>query len=123
MARIMTRRTRGWLIFCSLALAAGLFVMRAAGQHQQGAKQGPAGLTAEQVIASVKTAAAAKPGSVLELEAERERGKLVCEVEILAEDGKKYEVVVDVANNSVAEIEEEDDDDDDDDDNGNDNRR
>ena len=121
MTRSMTRRTRGWLIVCSLALAAGLFVMKAAGQ--QGAKSAPVSLTAEQVIASVKTAAAAKPGNVLELEAEREGGKLVCEVEILAGDGKKYEVVVDVANNSVVEIEEEDDDDDDDDDDDNDNGR
>ena len=116
MTRSVTRRTGGWLIVCSLALAAGLFAAKVAGQ--QGAKQPPVGLTAEQVIASVKTAAAAKPGNVLELEAEKEGGKLVCEVEILAQDGKTYEVVVDVANNSVVEIEEDDDDHDD-----NDNRR
>jgi hypothetical protein len=115
----VTKRVRGWLIGCSLvlALAAGLFVLRAAGQ--QGAKAAPFSLSPDQVIACVKTASAAKAGNVRELEAEKEKGKLVCEVAILAQDGKTYEVVVDVSDNSVVEIEEDDDDDDDDDDNDN----
>jgi hypothetical protein len=119
MTRGLTRLTRGWLIGCSfvLALAAGLFVMKAAGR--QGTKPAPVSLSAEQVVASVRTAVAAKPGNVRGLEAEQERGKVVCEIEILAGDGKTYEVVVDVANDSVVEIEEEDDDDDDDDDDDN----
>ncbi len=69
-------------------------------------------LTAEQVIASVKTAVAVKPGNVLEVEAEKENGRTVCEVEVLAQDGKTYEVVVDVASNTVLKVELDDDADD-----------
>ena len=97
----------------ALTLVAGLFGMRAVGQ---GAKRAKVSLPPGQAIAAITTAVAAKPGNVRGLEVESEKGKLVCEVEILAEDGKTYEVVVDVATNTVVEVEDEDDDDDDDDD-------
>lgn len=71
-------------------------------------------LPAAQVIASIQTAVAAKAGSVLEIEAEKENGKSLCEVTILANDGKAYEVEVDVAANKVLEIEAEDNEKDDD---------
>ena len=113
-----TKRSRGILFgsLIALTLAAGLFGMKATGQNN---RNGKVSLSAEQVIASVTTAVAAKPGSVLELEAENEKGKLVCEVEILAPDGKTYEVVVDVATNTAVEVEADDDDDDGDDDDDN----
>ncbi|MCA1635665.1 MAG: hypothetical protein LC802_18730 [Acidobacteria bacterium] len=78
----------------------------------QGAKEAKVSLAAEQVIAAVTTAVAAKPGNVLELEAEKEKGRILCEVEILAQDGKTYEVSVDVATNTVVNVEADDDDDD-----------
>ena len=120
--RIMTKRVRVLLFGCLVAatLTAGLFGMKARGQNN---RNGKVSLTAVQVISSVTTAVTAKPGNVLELEAESEKGKLLCEVEILAQDGKTYEVVVDVNSNTVVEVEEEDDDDDDDDDNDDDNGR
>lgn len=62
-------------------------------------------LPAEQVIASIRTAVAAKPGNVLEIEAEKEAGKTVCGVVIQTADGKTYEVEIDVAANKVLEIE------------------
>ena len=65
-------------------------------------------LPAEQVIASIRTAVAAKPGNVLEIEAESEAGKSICGVVIQATDGKTYEVEVDVVANKVLEIELED---------------
>ena len=66
-------------------------------------------LTADQVIASIRTAVAAKPGGVTGVEAETEGGKTVCEVGIRAtQDGKDYEVEVDVATNRVIEVEAED---------------
>ncbi len=57
------------------------------------------------MIASIKTAVAAKPGNVRAVEVENEGGKTICEVEILAQDGKTYEVEVDVATNTVVEVE------------------
>lgn len=62
-------------------------------------------LPAEQVIASIRTAVAAKPGRVLEVDAESENGKTVCDVKILAADGKTYEVGVDVASNKAGTVE------------------
>jgi len=70
-------------------------------------------LPADQMIASIRTAVAAKPGNVLGVEAETENGKTHCDVEVLAADGKTYEVEVDVASNKVVGVELEDDKDDD----------
>lgn len=65
-------------------------------------------LSKAQLDASIKTALKAKPGKVVETEAESEKGKTICEVKILAAEGKTYKVEVDVAANRVIEIEEED---------------
>ena len=91
----------------ALALAAFGYVIRAEGQ---GAKKAKPAIPADQVIASLKTAIAAKPGNVRAVEAENGGGKPLCEVEVLAEDGKTYEVEVDVATNTVVEVEVDDDD-------------
>lgn len=73
------------------------------------AKETKVAIPAEQVITSIRTAIAAKPGNVIEVEAEKEAGKTICEVEILAQDGKTYEVAVDVSTNTVVEVEADDD--------------
>src|SRR5688500_3924396 len=87
----------------ALVLAAGGLGMRAEGR---GARESKASISADQLIACVRTAVAAKPGNVRAVEAESEGDKLLCEVEILAQDGKTYEVEVDVASNTVVEVEE-----------------
>lgn len=88
----------------AVLLAVGLLGVKAGGD-----KDSKAALPVEQVIASIRTAVAAKPGDVLAVEAEVEDGKTLCEVEILAQDRKTYEVEVDVATNTVVEIEEDND--------------
>ena len=108
---MMQSRTKRIIVSVSgcsaaLALAVGLSGMRAAGKI---AAEGKAAVPAEQLIASVRTAVAAKPGDVRAVDVESEGGKTLCEVEIRAQDGKTYEVEVDVATNAVIEIEEDND--------------
>jgi uncharacterized membrane protein YkoI len=97
-----------------LALAGALFALLASGAglkawaEEREDDDVQIALPAEQVIASIRTAVAAKPGNVLEIEAESEAGKTVCGVVIQAADGKTYEVEIDVAANKVLEIELED---------------
>jgi len=109
----INRVTLSLLLICAVMLAVGLLGVKAGGaQQQQRAeddKDSKAALPVEQVIASIRTAVAAKPGDVLAVEAEVENGKTLCEVEILAPDRKTYEVEVDVATNTVVEIEEDND--------------
>jgi uncharacterized membrane protein YkoI len=64
-------------------------------------------LTAEQAIACIRTAGAAKPGLVKEVEAEDEKGGRVCEVDIVAENGQEYKVYVDVSTDKVLKIKED----------------
>ena len=88
----------------ALVLAAGASGIRASGQDGKGSA---AALPAEQAVACVRAAVAAKPGNVRGLEVENEGGKVVCEVEVLAEDGKTYEVDLDPATGAVIEVEED----------------
>ncbi len=110
-----TKRVVGLTLCClvALALAGGGFWMKAEGQ---GAKQGKVAIPADQAIRFIRTAVAAKPGDVRAVEVENEGGKTICEVEILAQDGKTYEVEVDAATNTVIEVELDDDNDEDEDD-------
>ncbi len=105
----------GSISVCVIALALAVFgyVIQVEGRSTKNAK---AAIPADQVIASIRTAIAAKPGNLLGVEAENEGAKTLCEVEILTPDGKTYEVEVDVATNAVVEVELEDDDDEDEDD-------
>jgi Zn-dependent metalloprotease len=64
-------------------------------------------ITAEQAIACIRTAGAAKPGLVKEIEAEDERGSRLCEVKIVAENGQEYKVYVDVSTDKVVKIKED----------------
>ncbi len=113
MIRSRTTRTTVLVLGCSFALAFAGFGINVG---VQATKDSKVALPAEQVIASIKTAIAAKPGDVRAVEIENEGGKSICEVEILASDGKTYEVEVDVATNTVVEVEMDDDADKDNDD-------
>lgn len=97
----------------ALALAVFGYVIQVEGRS---AKKAKVAISADQVIASIRTAVAAKPGNLVGVEVENEGGKTLCEVEILTPDGKTYEVEVDVASNTLVEVELEDDADEDEDD-------
>jgi len=90
-----------------LTLVIGGFGIKAEDQNTNARK---AAVPVEQLITSIRTAVAAKPGDVRAVEIENEGGKNLCEVEILAQDGKTYEVEVDVATGTVVEVESDDDD-------------
>jgi hypothetical protein len=58
-------------------------------------------LAADHVIACIRTAVAAQPGLVKEVEAEYEGEKWLCEVKLVDEAGKRHKLHVDVATNQV----------------------
>jgi ABC-type transport system involved in Fe-S cluster assembly fused permease/ATPase subunit len=58
-------------------------------------------LTADQAIACIRTAVSAQAGMVKEVEAEDEGGQRLCEVKIVDDTGKRYELHVDVTTNQV----------------------
>lgn len=59
----------------------------------------------------VDAALAKKPGKVLEVELEREKGREIYEIEIAGEDGKRWELECDLETISIVKIELDDDDD------------
>jgi uncharacterized membrane protein YkoI len=59
------------------------------------------GFTPAQVTACIQAAVTAQPGLVTAVEAEHEKEQQLCEVKIVAEDGKKYKLHVDVNTNQV----------------------
>jgi uncharacterized membrane protein YkoI len=59
------------------------------------------GLPPDQVIAAIKTAVAAQPGDVKDVEVEHEGGRTLVDVKIVGKDGKKTEVRVDPQRNEV----------------------
>jgi uncharacterized membrane protein YkoI len=90
---------------CTNALFAGLFgvLLLTMGGITATAQAGktPAALTPAQVTACIQAAVTAQPGLVTEVEAESKREQQVCEVKIVADDGKKYKLHVDVSTNQV----------------------
>jgi len=60
-----------------------------------------AGITADQVTACMKTAVAAQPGLVKEVEVEYEGQQWLCEVKLVDDAGKRHTLHVDVATNQV----------------------
>ena len=58
-------------------------------------------VTAAQAIACINTAMQARAGQIKKREIELEKDQLVCEVEILAADGKKYDMYVEVAGGKI----------------------
>ena len=87
----------------TLAMTGG--ALKAADQDDHDEDETKIALPAEQIIASVRTAIASKPGRILAVEGESEKGQTLCEVEIVADDGKTYEVAVDVATNKAISVE------------------
>jgi hypothetical protein len=61
-------------------------------------------LAADHVIACIRTAVAAQPGLVKEVEAEYERGQWLCEVKVVDEAGKRHKLHIDVATNQVVKV-------------------
>ncbi|MBA2734313.1 MAG: hypothetical protein H0U54_15720 [Acidobacteria bacterium] len=107
------KRIVGSTLICLVALAIAVSGVWTKVEGQS-TKEEKAAIAADQVIASIRTAMIAKPGDMRAVEIEKERGQTICEVEILAQDGKTYEVALDVATNTVIEVEMDDDDDDED---------
>lgn len=60
-------------------------------------------ITSEQAIACIQTAIAKHPGRVESLDVDVKAGKVLCEVEIAGEGGRKMELHVDVTTNQVVE--------------------
>jgi hypothetical protein len=81
---------------CALLLltAGGMMVVAHADKHTQA-------LSADHIIACIRTAVAAQPGSVKEVEAEYERGQWLCEVKLIDDAGVRHKLHVDVATNQV----------------------
>ena len=65
------------------------------------ADQNAQALAADHVITCIRTAVAAQPGLVKEVEAEYERGRWLCEVKLVDDAGKRHKLHVDVATNQV----------------------
>jgi uncharacterized membrane protein YkoI len=59
----------------------------------------------------VDAALAKKPGKVLEVELEREKGREIYEIEIAGADGKRWELECDLETISIIKVELDDDDD------------
>lgn len=81
---------------CALLLltAGGMMVVAHADKNTEA-------LAADHVMACIRTAVAAQPGLVKEVEAEYERGQWLCEVKLVDEAGKRHTLHVDVATNQV----------------------
>jgi uncharacterized membrane protein YkoI len=71
------------------------------------ARDAKSALTADQAIACIRTAVAARTGLVKKVEVEEEDGKQLCEIKIIAETGQKYELHVDLDTNTVVKTEED----------------
>jgi uncharacterized membrane protein YkoI len=94
---------------CAKNLVAGLFAMlllttggMAGAAH---AAQTASALTADHVIACIRTAVAAQVGLVKEVEVKHKRGQWLCEVEIVDDTGQQHELHVDVTTNQVVKAE------------------
>ena len=58
-------------------------------------------LTAAEATACIQTAILAQPGMITEMEAEKKGTQRLCEIKLVAADGKKYELSIDVTTNQV----------------------
>jgi uncharacterized membrane protein YkoI len=62
-------------------------------------------LTADHVIACIRTAVAAQAGAIEKVEVKYRRGQWLCEVELVDEAGQEYELRIDVATYQVVKTE------------------
>ncbi len=88
----------------ALALLGGIAGIAVA---QSGAEveEAEVGVPAAAMVRAINAATGAKPGDVAKVEVETEAGKTMIDVEILAKDGKTYEVGVEAASGKVASVE------------------
>ena len=91
----------------SVLIASGIIVSALAVPTFSAEPRAPRHVSADQAIACIKSALSAKPGNIREMEAKRDGNKTVCEVEVIASDGKKFEVSVDVATGKVLRVAED----------------
>jgi hypothetical protein len=68
------------------------------------ASDGTSGLTADQTIACIRAALTAQPGLINEVDVDDKRGQRLCKVEIMAENGRRDGLHVDVATSRVVKI-------------------
>ena len=72
------------------------------------AAQSSPALTADHVIACIRTAVAAHTGEIKDVEVDYERGQWLCEVELVDETGQAYELSIDMATYRVVKTERDD---------------
>jgi uncharacterized membrane protein YkoI len=82
-------------------LGIGALCLTTIGTSAAQSPQAQEAITPEQAIECIRTAIAATPGRVEGLEVEREKGQLFCEVEIVAENGTRSEIHIDVATSQI----------------------
>jgi hypothetical protein len=58
-------------------------------------------LTADEAITCIRTAMAAQPGFIKEVEGDEDGGKRLCEVKIVDEAGKRHKLHIDLQTNQV----------------------
>jgi hypothetical protein len=62
-------------------------------------------LTADHVIACIRTAVAAHAGEIKDVDVEYQRGQWLCEVEIVDVTGQEYELTIDMTTYQVVKTE------------------
>jgi uncharacterized membrane protein YkoI len=82
------------LLAVLLLTAGGLVVVAQAAKNTEA-------LAADHMIACIRTAVAAQPGLVKDVEAEYKRGQWLCEVTLFDDAGTRHKLHVDVATNQV----------------------
>lgn len=104
----MKQHNQGFLVWGVVALLgiAGFATNSAFGE---GAAEVETALPAATVTSAINTAVKAKAGNVVGVEIETENGVTKVEVEIVAADGKKYEVGVNASTGKVIAVEADDD--------------
>lgn len=93
------KRAGGFLGAAIIALTA---VLIASGVYVEAQNnRGKATATKDQTVACINAALEARAGSIEDLDIDREAGKVVCKVGIVADDGRDYDVSIDLADNKV----------------------
>jgi len=90
------------------AVAAGAFADEPHRRHHHDHDRARAALERGEIrpIGEILASAAGRvPGDVVEVELEREQGRWVYELKIIADDGRRLEVLIDAATATVIEVE------------------
>jgi hypothetical protein len=95
------RCAKSWLV----GLAATLLLGTGGVVGVTNAAQTSPALTADHVVACIRTAVAAQAGAIEKVEVKYRRGQWLCEVELVDEAGQEYELRIDVATYQVVKTE------------------